>query len=246
MKLTPCRNLWIAFLLVAIIVGCMYPLLFPILQTSKWGDTATPLMFSAWLGVLFFSGVSLLYAFLCSHFLETRASMITWLACQKPKFRSLLTLDRNNAWSHPLLWLLVFVMVTWGNSLIIENFPGGVGDYLRRLESEYRDLFLPAMEAPKFLIRALLSIALATGLAEELLFRGAIQTLLHRYYPQSPKRVVAIVAVIFAVAHFNLAGFLPILAMGVLLGVIRYRSSSIALGVVIHIVYNAFVLMHNV
>lgn len=84
---------------------------------------------------------------------------------------------------------------------------------------------------------ALLLVAALPALAEELFFRGAMLTLLKRL---SRSWTVAIVlsACAFSAAHFDAAGFLARLLMGVLLALLFVRSRSIWPAVAFHAVNN--------
>jgi membrane protease YdiL (CAAX protease family) len=81
------------------------------------------------------------------------------------------------------------------------------------------------------------SVVVFAGVIEEMLFRGFLQTALER----SSREVKAIVvtAAVFAILHFNPWWMLQIFGLGIVLGVLAWRSGSIWPGVVIHMTNNA-------
>lgn len=111
------------------------------------------------------------------------------------------------------------------------------------------DTFKTVMQSPW----GYLSIALLAPVAEELVFRGAIQKTAVRYYEGKFGKTnrahwVAIVisAALFAAIHGNPAQIPHALLVGLLLGWLCYRSGSIIPGIIVHWVNNsaAFLLCH--
>ena len=82
-----------------------------------------------------------------------------------------------------------------------------------------------------------LSIGLLAPLAEELVFRGAIQRSLLQWTKQ-PWVAIAISAIFFAAAHLNPAQLPHAFLVGLLLGWMYYRTDSIVPCVVYHWVNN--------
>ena len=78
----------------------------------------------------------------------------------------------------------------------------------------------------------------AAPLAEELVFRGAVQGLLQ---PLGPRAAVCVQAALFAVQHGGVAGIAYALVLGVLLGTIRQRTGRVWPGWVLHTVNNLLV-----
>ncbi len=94
------------------------------------------------------------------------------------------------------------------------------------------------MNSWKEYIFALVVIALAPAIFEEVLFRGAIQRLLQHWFKN---RWVAIIvtSIIFSAVHFSYYGFLARFALGILLGLIFYYSRNIWLNIFAHFINNA-------
>ena len=81
-------------------------------------------------------------------------------------------------------------------------------------------------------------VCLLAPLAEEGVFRGAVQGLLQ---PLVPRAVVCVQAALFAVQHGGAAGIAYALVLGVLLGTIRQRTGRVWPGWVLHTVNNMLV-----
>ena len=81
-------------------------------------------------------------------------------------------------------------------------------------------------------------VCLLAPLAEEGVFRGAVQGLLQ---PLGPRAAVCVQAALFAVQHGGVAGIAYALVLGVLLGTIRQRTGRVWPGWVLHTVNNLLV-----
>ena len=81
-------------------------------------------------------------------------------------------------------------------------------------------------------------VCLLAPLAEEGVFRGAVQGLLR---PLGPRAAVCVQAALFAVQHGGAAGIAYALVLGVLLGTIRQRTGRVWPGWVLHTVNNLLV-----
>ena len=83
----------------------------------------------------------------------------------------------------------------------------------------------------------MLSVCLIGPLAEEVLFRGAIERrLLEKNW--NPWYAIVISALIFALAHFNFEQGFTATVIGIFMGWVYYRTRSIWPTVLIHVVNN--------
>lgn len=80
-------------------------------------------------------------------------------------------------------------------------------------------------------------LALVPSIAEEILFRGAMQRVLVQL-TRSPWAGIIISAIIFSALHLQFAGFLPRFFLGVLLGAFYWYSGSLWVPIFAHFVYN--------
>lgn len=87
------------------------------------------------------------------------------------------------------------------------------------------------------MIKALLLVGLATAIAEELMFRGALQTIFIRW-TKNPHAAIWITATLFSAFHMEFYGFLPRLALGVLFGYFTVWSGSVWPAVWAHFLNN--------
>lgn len=98
-------------------------------------------------------------------------------------------------------------------------------------------LLLPGQTGFEKEVWSALRLCLAAPLAEELVFRGAIQGALQPFGSSA----VLIQAVLFAAQHSGAAGMLYALCMGLALGWLRQQSGSVLPGMLLHILNNLLV-----
>lgn len=87
------------------------------------------------------------------------------------------------------------------------------------------------------MVLLIFTVVIFAGVIEEMLFRGFLQTTMER-----GRRIpiaIAVTAAVFAILHFNPWWMLQIFGLGIVLGVMAWRSRSIWPGVVIHMTNNA-------
>ncbi len=81
-------------------------------------------------------------------------------------------------------------------------------------------------------------IVVAPAVAEEILFRGFIQTQLQRIF-KNPNVTIFTAAFIFAFFHMEFSGFLPRFLLGIILGATFYYSRSLYVSIFFHALNNA-------
>lgn len=86
----------------------------------------------------------------------------------------------------------------------------------------------------------LLVLAFAPALFEEVLFRGAFQPVFIGWTKNKWAGII-ITSVLFSAIHISYFGFLPRLALGLILGLIFYYSKNIWLNILLHFLNNAVV-----
>jgi uncharacterized protein len=89
-------------------------------------------------------------------------------------------------------------------------------------------------------IISMIIMALAPAIFEETLFRGGLQNILQKL-TRNPWISIGFTSIIFSLIHFSYYGFLPRVALGVILGLIFYYSQSIWLSIFAHFFNNAIV-----
>ena len=110
----------------------------------------------------------------------------------------------------------------------------------KAMEDEYdKEVFAIAnMKTVQDYIVSLIIIALLPALFEEMLFRGCLQPVMINI----TKNVFAgilIIAILFSAVHGSFYGFLPRLALGLILGYIFYFSKNLWLSITFHFFNNA-------
>jgi membrane protease YdiL (CAAX protease family) len=89
-------------------------------------------------------------------------------------------------------------------------------------------------------IVSMIIMALAPAIFEETLFRGGLQNILQKMTGK-PWIAIGVTSVIFSIIHLSYYGFLPRVALGVVLGLIFYFSQSLWLAIFAHFFNNAVV-----
>ena len=93
---------------------------------------------------------------------------------------------------------------------------------------------------PEYLL-SLLMLAILPALFEEVMFRGAVQNLLSRWW-KMPVLAIIVTSLLFSVVHFSYLGFLSRAALGFVLGWMFYRTGNIWLSIIAHMANNAMAL----
>jgi membrane protease YdiL (CAAX protease family) len=112
----------------------------------------------------------------------------------------------------------------------------------REAEARYKESML-AMVTMKGLtdyILALLVMAAAPAIFEEILFRGALQQIFVGWTKNSFLGIL-IASILFSAIHFSYFGFLPRTALGLILGYVFYYSKNLWLNILIHFLYNGII-----
>lgn len=84
----------------------------------------------------------------------------------------------------------------------------------------------------------LLLMAIIPGVGEELLFRGVLQRLFHKWF-KNHHIAILITAILFSALHMQFYGFLPRMVLGILLGYLLVWSGSIVIPMLAHFTNNA-------
>ena len=150
----------------------------------------------------------------------------------------------------PMLLVLVFSIMLFSSPvievlsninqrLILPPALKGLEDWMRNSEraAQKATNLLLKMDSIGDLIKALLLVGLFTAVAEELMFRGVLQTIFTRW-TRNPHTAIWITAALFSAFHMEFYGFLPRLMLGILFGYFVYWSGSIWTSVWAHFINN--------
>jgi hypothetical protein len=122
--------------------------------------------------------------------------------------------------------------------------PKHLLESFKKAEEKYdQAVFMIAqMNNTKDFIVALIVMAFVPAVCEEVIFRGAIQQLLVNWIKIAWVAIL-ITSIIFSAIHFSYFGFLPRLALGMVLGYIFYYTKNLWLNILMHFLNNAMVVV---
>lgn len=92
-------------------------------------------------------------------------------------------------------------------------------------------------------IELVLLMSIATAIAEEMTFRGALLTLFQRYTSCNKHVVAVIVGLIFSIIHMEIYGLIPRWILGTVFVYLVYYTGSIWPSVLAHAINNLYALM---
>lgn len=122
---------------------------------------------------------------------------------------------------------------------VIAHFPSW-NAIAQKLENTYNDQvnILSNLKGVGDLLLALLIMAFFPALFEELFFRGALQTLLIKWW-KKPLLAIVITSVVFSLIHMSVYLFLSRVALGFALGLMFYETKNIWVNTIAHFLNNA-------
>ena len=154
----------------------------------------------------------------------------------------------NNAISGKQVFIIVgIVLFGLGISVVLSSInemiplSKPVEQYFKGLENEYNKemLAIANMKTLQDYIIALIMIALLPAIFEEMLFRGALQPIMINL-SKNAFIGIFITSILFSAIHMSYYGFLPRLALGLIIGYVFYFSKNLWLSSITHFFYNAF------
>jgi sodium transport system permease protein len=166
----------------------------------------------AWMGLGLGGGPAVRHAVTMLGFVATPPLLMAILLNQRPLESLSLRWPRGRDLGFAVLFaVLLAPAIIWGRRDLLRDIP--------QLEDLLGDLTAEAN------LVQLVTFGLLPAVAEELAFRGLILTGLRKRY--RPRTAVMLCAFLGALFHMNVFRFVPIFAMGVLLGLITLRSGSV-------------------
>lgn len=124
------------------------------------------------------------------------------------------------------------------------SFMAPIEEWMRDQENLAEKLTMTLLAGNNFitLILNLIVIAVAAGITEEFLFRGAIQRIISGW-THNHHLIIWSAAFLFSTFHMQFFGFLPRLLLGAYFGYLLYWSKNIWIPVFAHFVNNAFAVL---
>jgi membrane protease YdiL (CAAX protease family) len=136
------------------------------------------------------------------------------------------------------------VFAHWNLKFHFPDFLGGFDSWARSLEDQQERLtkYLTEFSSLGEFLLAFVIIAIFPALGEEFLFRGMIQTQLHK---ASKNIHIAIwtSAILFSAFHVQFFGFVPRMLLGAIFGYLYYWSGNLLMPMFAHFVNNGFAVL---
>ena len=131
--------------------------------------------------------------------------------------------------------------VAVNEKMVLPDALKWVEDWMRQKEEETKTVTLMLLDMKNIsdLIVNLLMIAVIPAIAEELIFRGALQRSLTKIF-HNPHVAIWMTAFIFSAIHFQFFGFLPRFLMGAAFGYLYFWSGSLWYAMIAHFLNNAY------
>ena len=126
---------------------------------------------------------------------------------------------------------------------MIAHFPG-LNAMAIKMENAYSDQVtaLSNLKSWGEFLMAIVIMAFFPALFEELFFRGALQTLLERWW-KAPLLALVATSIIFSIIHVSIYLFLSRLVLGFVLGLMYQRSKNIWVNILAHFLNNTVAVM---
>lgn len=102
-------------------------------------------------------------------------------------------------------------------------------------ERSYKSILL--VEHARYIPVVLITVALAPGICEEFFFRGALYEFVRG---MSPTTRIGLISFVFALVHFDIYGFIPLLIVGGVFTWLRHVTGGWLVPAVAHVSFNAF------
>lgn len=149
----------------------------------------------------------------------------------------------------PFYWVVIVVIIGFGIDWILDSLLDTIHyDWVEKIRawSESQEQMLGYLLTETWNLKEfwkpLLVICISPAVCEELFYRAVLTQIGHRA-GHSAGQVIIGSAFVFAIAHLSLVGLSTRFALGVLLGYIYYRKGRVTLPIIIHSVYNFFVVL---
>lgn len=135
------------------------------------------------------------------------------------------------------------VTIFWVRAL--EHLP--FYEQLKQLEETQDQMLADLVSADSFpeLFFILLVVAIVPAIAEEMFFRGFLQTNLERsgHRRSRPYAALLIASLVFAAVHFSVLKLPGLLALGLAMGYMSYRTNNLIVGAFAHALNNGMIVL---
>jgi membrane protease YdiL (CAAX protease family) len=120
------------------------------------------------------------------------------------------------------------VLIALNQKMVLPEFLKGVERWMRESEEAAQKATQALLRMDNWvdMVKAVLLVGLVTAIAEELMFRGCLQTIFTKW-TQNTHVAIWITAALFSAFHMEFFGFLPRLMLGVFFGYFTAWSGSV-------------------
>ncbi|UII27971.1 CPBP family intramembrane metalloprotease [Fulvivirga maritima] len=136
------------------------------------------------------------------------------------------------------------IFIEWNSNLVFPEFLKGFEQWARAKEDQMAEMteFLTEFNSIIEIVLAFIVIAVIAPIGEELVFRGFVQTLTHKF-SKNIHVAIWVSAILFSAIHMQFFGFIPRLLLGALFGYLYYWSGNLIIPILAHLVNNGFTLV---
>lgn len=160
--------------------------------------------------------------------------VLLYLKIKGYSIKETLTLNRVN--SKQIIYTIIIILLSYPIAVFF-NYVGIIllSKYGRILPSS-----VPIPTSTTELILGFITISVTPGICEEVMFRGMM---MKSYEPIGKKKAIIYSAVLFGLFHFNLQNLLGPTFLGIIFGILVYRTNSIITSVIAHATNNLIALL---
>ena len=136
------------------------------------------------------------------------------------------------------------LFIEWNANFQFPEFMSGFESWARAKEDHLAEIttYLTEFKNVGDFIMAFIVIAIIAPIGEELVFRGFIQTHLHKF-SKNIHVAIWVSAILFSAIHMQFFGFIPRLLLGALFGYLYHWSGNLIVPMIAHFVNNGFTLL---
>jgi membrane protease YdiL (CAAX protease family) len=137
---------------------------------------------------------------------------------------------------------LIDTLTTINKQIPISASAKAFFDKMEKAYEEQVKAIADVKSIPQFIL-SIFMIAILPAVFEEVLFRGALQGLLQRWWKNGWWAII-VTSIFFSAIHASWYGFIPRIALGMILGTIFYLTQNIWYSILVHLVNNAVVVSY--
>lgn len=137
---------------------------------------------------------------------------------------------------------LIDALTTLNKQIPISASAKAFFDKMEKAYEEQVKAIADVKSIPQFIL-SIFMIAILPAVFEEVLFRGALQGLLQRWWKNGWLAII-VTSIFFSAIHASWYGFIPRIALGMILGTIFYLTQNIWYSILVHLANNAAVVSY--